>query len=205
MNLDLRGKKSTLLHATILGLFCTGFGALLAFTDILTVDEIALRMAEDLQASLVQVIPPAIHDNNPVKDSITLKEGAKDLIVYRAMKGGQVTGVAYEIAGNGYAGEIKLILGLDAEGRILGVRATAFKETPGLGDKIDVKKSDWITRFNGLSMGNPAREKWAVKKDGGQFDQFSGATITPRAVVTAIRKGLDFFDHHKAQILEVRS
>ncbi len=94
------------------------------------------------------------------------------------------------------------MLGMDAQGKILGVRVLAHKETPGLGDKIDVKKTDWILRFTDLSLGNPPVEKWKVKKDGGQFDQFAGATITPRGVVRAIKEGLEFFDAHKAQMLE---
>jgi electron transport complex protein RnfG len=128
----------------------------------------------------------------------------KELTVYRATKGGKVTGVAYEIAGSGYAGPIKLMLGVDADGKVLGVRALAHKETPGLGDKIEVKKGDWILRFTGLSLGAPPKDKWKVKKDGGQFDQFSGATITPRGVVTAVRNGLEFFAANKAQMLEKR-
>lgn len=190
-------------HALVLGAFCLGFGTILALTDKVTSEEIKLRTAEDLQASLVQVIPPGIHDNNPVQDAVILKgEGDKDITVYRAMKNGQVTGVAYEISGIGYAGEVKLIMGVDPEGKILGVRATEHKETPGLGDKIEPKKTNWILRFTGLSLGNPAPDQWKVKKDGGVFDQFSGATITPRGVVGAIRTGLEFYAAHKAQMLE---
>ena len=109
-----------------------------------------------------------------------------------------MTGVAYEVFGTGYAGQMKLMLGVDAEGRALGVRVLAHKETPGLGDKIEVKKGDWILQFDGLSLGNPPVEKWKVKKDGGQFDQFTGATITPRGVVSAIREGLEFFAAHQS-------
>jgi len=193
-----------LIHAVVLGAFCLGFGTLLATTDMFTADPIKLRQVEDLQASLVQVIPPAIHDNNPAQDKIVLKDAkGKDMTVYRATRDNKVTGVAYEIMGNGYAGEIRLILGIDADGRILGVRATEHKETPGLGDKIDAAKTNWITGFNGLSLGAPPVEKWKVKKDGGQFDQFSGATITPRGVVGAIRGGLEFFAAHKAELLEI--
>ncbi|HVI51459.1 MAG TPA: electron transport complex subunit RsxG [Candidatus Sulfotelmatobacter sp.] len=192
-------------HAVVLGAFCLGFGVLLAATDLVTHDKIDLRKVEDLQNSLVQVIPPTIHDNNPVKDAVQVKnDEGKDVTVYRAIKAGKVTGVAYAIEGTGYGGPISLILGVDADGKILGVRATAFKETPGLGDKIDPAKSDWITRFTGLSLGNPVADKWKVKKDGGQFDQFAGATITPRGVVAAIKSGLDFFAAHKAEFLEVR-
>jgi electron transport complex protein RnfG len=195
--------QRTVIHGIILGAFCLGFGIVLAATDMITVEPIAERATEDKQASLTQVIPVAIHDNNPVKDVITVTRAGKDLMVYRATKDGKVTGVAYEVSGSGYAGPIKLMLGVDAEGKVLGVRALAHKETPGLGDKIQVNKGDWILRFNGLFLGQPAVDKWKVKKDGGQFDQFSGATITPRGVVGAVKTGLEFFAANKAQLLEV--
>jgi electron transport complex protein RnfG len=191
-----------MVHGVILGVFCLGFGALLAVTNSITSNDIAARALEDKLNSLSQVIPDSIHDNNLVKDSITMKNDRdKEITVYRATKDGKVTGLAYEIYGSGYAGEIKLMLGVDAQGKVLGVRVLAHKETPGLGDKIDVKKTDWILRFTDLSLGNPPVEKWKVKKDGGQFDQFAGATITPRGVVRAIKEGLEFFDAHKAQML----
>ncbi len=195
----------TLIHAVILGAFCTGFGIVLAATDRATHDQIKQRALEDMQNSLSQVIPPGLHDNNPVKDAIELTaDSGKPLTVYRAMKDGKVTGVAYQIAGNGYAGEVKLMLGVDRDGHVLGVRATEHHETPGLGDKIDVAKTDWITKFTGRWLGDPPEDKWKVKKDGGVFDQFSGATITPRGVVGAVRNGLLFFAAHKDQMLEVR-
>jgi electron transport complex protein RnfG len=191
-----------MVHGVILGVFCLGFGALLAVTNSITEKDIAARALEDKLNSLSQVIPDSIHDNNLVKDSITMKNDRdKEITVYRATKEGKVTGLAYEIYGSGYAGEIKLMLGVDAQGKVLGVRVLAHKETPGLGDKIDVKKTDWILHFTDLSLGNPPLEKWKVKKDGGQFDQFAGATITPRGVVRAIKEGLEFFDAHKAQML----
>ena len=193
----------TMVHGVILGVFCLGFGLLLAVTNSVTANDIAARALEDKLNSLGQVIPDSIHDNNLVKDSITMKNDRdKEITVYRATKEGKITGLAYEIYGSGYAGEIKLMLGVDAQGKVLGVRVLAHKETPGLGDKIDVKKTDWILRFTDLSLGNPPLEKWKVKKDGGQFDQFAGATITPRGVVRAIKEGLEFYDAHKAQMLE---
>ncbi|HYN78988.1 MAG TPA: RnfABCDGE type electron transport complex subunit G, partial [Lamprocystis sp. (in: g-proteobacteria)] len=179
-------------------------GLALALTEFVTHDAIAARAMEDRQTSLGQVIPAAIHDNNPVVDTITMNDAAgKEMTVYRALKGGEVTGVAYEVYGSGYAGKMKFMLGVDAQGRALGVRVLSHKETPGLGDKIEVKKGDWILQFTGLSLGNPPVEKWKVKKDGGRFDQFTGATITPRGTVAAIRNGLDFFAANKAQLLEV--
>jgi Na+-translocating ferredoxin:NAD+ oxidoreductase subunit G len=188
-------------HGVILCAFCLGFGLLLAITDAVTVDDIAARAIADKQASLSQVLPDTIHDNNPVTDTMVLKNAeGKDVTIYRARRNGVVTGVAYEILGTGYAGEIRLMMGVDADGRILGVRALAHKETPGLGDKIEVKKTDWILHFTGLSLGNPAPERWKVRKDGGEFDQFAGATITPRGVVKAIHGGLDFFAENKARL-----
>ncbi|WP_295583484.1 electron transport complex subunit RsxG [uncultured Lamprocystis sp.] len=197
-------KQGTLIHGVILGLFCLGFGLALALTEWVTRDAIAARAMEDRQNSLGQVIPTAIHDNNPVVDTIQMQDDAgRELTVYRALKGGRVTGVAFEVFGSGYAGKMKFMLGVDAEGRILGVRVLSHKETPGLGDKIEVKKGDWILQFAGLSLGDPPTAKWAVKKDGGRFDQFTGATITPRGTVAAIRSGLDFYAAHEAQLLEV--
>jgi electron transport complex protein RnfG len=198
-------KPPGLIHGVILGCFCLGFGLLLAITDRLTLDDIAARALEDRQNSLAQVIPSSIHDNDPVTDTLVMKNAhEREITVYRARKAGTVTGVAYEIYGSGYAGEMKLMLGIAADGRVLGVRVLAHKETPGLGDKIEVKKGDWILRFDGLSLGNPPAERWKVKKDGGQFDQFAGATITPRGVLAAIRGGLDFFAANKAALTETK-
>jgi electron transport complex protein RnfG len=192
-----------MIHGVILGVFCLGFGALLAVTNSVTAKDIAARALEDKLNSLSQVIPDGIHDNKLVDNVITMKNDRdKEITVYRATKEGKITGLAYEIYGTGDAGEIKLMLGVDAQGKVLGVRVLAHKETPGLGDKIDTKKTDWILHFTDLSLGNPPLEKWKVKKDGGQFDQFAGATITPRGVVRAIKEGLEFYDAHKAQMLE---
>lgn len=195
-------KQGTMIHAAILGAFCLGFGIMLALIEQVTAEDIKARAMEDRQASLSQVLPADILDNNPVTDTVVMKnDEGKEITVFRARKGGEVTGMAYEIFGSGYAGEMKLMLGVDAAGNVLGVRVLAHKETPGLGDKIETKKGDWILKFTGLSLGNPPVDKWKVKKDGGQFDQFSGATITPRGVVGAIRKGLEFFAVHKAEMM----
>ena len=199
-------QQRTLTHGVILGVFCLGFGLMLATTDQLTAKDISARALEDRLNSLSQVIPDSIHDNNLVTDAIAMKDGqGNEITVYRASKDGKVTGLAYEIFGSGYAGKMKLMLGIDAEGKVLGVRVLSHKETPGLGDKIETKKGDWILRFTGLSIGNPPVDKWKVKKDGGQFDQFAGATITPRGVVRAIREGLEFFTANKAQMTDLNA
>jgi electron transport complex protein RnfG len=102
----------------------------------------------------------------------------------------------------GYSGDIKLIVGVDREGEITGVRVTKQNETPGLGDKIEANKTRWIFGFDGKSLGNPGEKGWAVKKDGGVFDQFSGATITPRAVVGAIHQVLEYVHQHHDELFE---
>ena len=98
---------------------------------------------------------------------------------------------------NGYNGDIRLLTGISVEGELLGVRVINHKETPGLGDKIETRKSDWIKSFTGLSLNQPEKSKWKVKRDGGFFDQFTGATITPRAIVTAAYQILDYFDKYE--------
>jgi len=181
-------------QALLLGGAALLAAALLTIGHQLTREAIAERRAEDLKASLSQVLPPALHDNDLLAQPLTLNTADSDpLTVYRALQGLQVTGVAYRATGQGYAGPIELILGVDPRGRILGVRVLSHTETPGLGDKIELSRDDWILDFNGRSLGDPPLEGWAVAKDGGDFDQFTGATITPRAVVQAVTGALRFF------------
>jgi len=192
-------------HAVVLGLFCLGFGIVLALTNQVTADDITQRATEDRLNLLVQVLPDELYDTSPLDNVLTVADAeGKEVKVYRALKDGRMTGVAYEVRGSGYAGEIRLMMGVDADGRILGVRVLAHKETPGLGDKIEVKKGDWILRFTGLSVNEPPAAQWKVKKDGGQFDQFAGATITPRGVVAAVHRGLELFQANQAMLKEVK-
>lgn len=198
--------QRTWIHGFVLGAFCLGFGIVLAYSDHITVKDIADRALEDRLNSLAEVIPKDLHDNNLIESAMSMQnERGKDITVYRATRGNKVTALAYEIYGVGYAGQIRLMMGIDAEGKILGVRVLAHKETPGLGDKMEVKKNRWILEFDGLSLGNPPVEKWKVKKDGGQFDQWTGATITPRGVVDAIRRGLELFAAHKEQMMNMNA
>ena len=112
------------------------------------------------------------------------------------------TGAVFQTVGRGYGGEMIVLIGVDAKGNLLGARVIRHKETPGLGDKIELAKSKWIRDFEGKSLESPPAEKWAVKKDGGVFDQFAGATITPRAVVKAVKEGMSFYAAHRDEILE---
>ncbi len=194
-------KKRIGYQGTLLGGFATLAATLLVMGDLSTHDTIEQRLADDLRASLSQVIPDHLHDNNLLDNRITIQHENKEVIVYQGISSGHASAVAYGVSGQGYAGEIKLIMGVDAAGEILGVRVLAHAETPGLGDKIEEKKDDWIFSFNGLSFEKLTENLWKVKKDGGHFDQFSGATITPRGVVKAVKEGLHMFHQHRAQLL----
>lgn len=189
-------------QSVLLGGFSTLATALLVAGNIATKDVIEERHKEDLLDSLAQVVPAERYNNDLLAHPLEIADASgKPLTIYRGTLGSQVNALAYEIAGQGYAGEIRLIMGLDAAGRILGVRVLSHAETPGLGDKIEVAKNDWILDFNNLSLGDPPESEWSVKKDGGRFDQISGATITPRGVVKAVKQGLEFFQAHRTELL----
>ena len=188
-------------QAGLLGGFATLAAALLILGNNSTHQAIDERQAEDLLDSLSQVIPDSLHDNNLLENAILIEDAqGQPLTVYRAMKAQHVTGLAYAAIGQGYAGEIKLLIGLKPDGSLIGVRVLAHAETPGLGDMIEIEKDRWIITFDGLSLSNTAASAWQVKKDGGDFDQFSGATITPRAVVRAVHEALQFFAEHRDEL-----
>lgn len=188
-------------QGALLGGFCLVAALALATGERLTAPAIAEAARADLAASLDQVVPAALRENDMTADTVTVTGEAGPVVVYRARKGGEVTAVAYRVVGQGYGGDIALVMGVDRMGEILGVRVVQHAETPGLGDKIDARKSGWITAFTGRSRANTPDSRWAVKKDGGAFDQFSGATITPRAVVKSVREGLELFHANRARML----
>jgi len=188
-------------QGVLLGIFALVAAVALAFGYKFAAPEISQRLKEDLNASLEQVVPAALRDNDMSSDTVTVKIDGAPTTVYHARKDGALTAVAYRIIGTGYAGDIVIVMAVDLTGQITGVRVVQHAETPGLGDKIDVIKTNWIKSFDGLSLGNTPDEKWAVQKDGGQFDQFSGATITPRGVVKAVRHGLDVFHAKRSEML----
>lgn len=165
-----------------------------------TRDRIAMRDRQQALQRLSAVLPPSIYDNDPIADTATIVDerlGPGPHAIRRARKFGTPIAMAIEAtATDGYAGPIRLIVGIDTDGRVLGARVLAHNETPGLGDPIDERRSDWILGFDGRSLDNPPGERWTVKPDGGDFDAFTGATITPRAVTGAIRRTLAF---HQAE------
>lgn len=159
-----------------------------------------------LLASLNAVIPPDHYDNDLLADTLQLSDPerlgiAGPVTIYRARMGGEARAVAFRVrALDGYSGPIELLVGVNADGKLSGVRVINHKETPGLGDAIEVERSDWVKSFTGRSRRNPKDAGWRVKRDGGVFDQFTGATITPRAVVKGVHQALQFYDLQRARI-----
>ncbi|HNP62553.1 MAG TPA: electron transport complex subunit RsxG [Woeseiaceae bacterium] len=199
-------RETVTYQAILLGASTLVATTLLSFGNLVTKDEIALRIEEDLKASISQVVPDTLYDNDLLASTITEENSeGESVLVYQATRNNAVTAVIFEVSENGYSGEIRSIIAIGPDGRILGVRILSHSETPGLGDKIEVQKDDWVLGFDGLSINNPSRSGWAVRKDGGEFDQFTGATITPRAVVKSIRSGLEFFEEKKQELLHVNT
>jgi electron transport complex protein RnfG len=200
MNLEnLRGKLAY--QVLLLGGVALLTSGVLAFASKATEADIRAAEIADLKQSLAIVLPGQ-YDNDITQDTVVLPGPEGDVTVYRARHAGKVEAVVYRVIGHGYAGPIICVMGVSREGRILGVRVLKHSETPGLGDKIDALKAKWIFDFDGKYLGNPPAEKWAVKKDGGVFDQFAGATITPRGVVKAVKGGLDFFEKQRVQLFD---
>lgn len=152
------------------------------------------------------VIPASRFDNDLLSDTATFADSELlgmdgEIRVYRARKSGLLSAAAFRVvAPDGYAGDVVLLMAVDAHGAITGVRVLSHRETPGLGDDIEAARSNWIDGFIGKSLQNPSAGGWRVRRDGGEFDQFTGATITPRAVVGAVHRGLMFFDRYRLQI-----
>lgn len=175
---------------------------LLAGVKQVTAGRIAEAERQAQLRALAAVLPRDRYDNDPLADVIAVRAPAwlgedAPLPVWRARRGqAAVQLVLRALAPDGYSGSIALLIGVGRDGRLAGVRVIEHRETPGLGDAIEAEKSDWIDRFIGRSLIDPPPERWAVRKDGGDFDAFAGATITPRAVVAAIHRALAFVEKH---------
>jgi Na+-translocating ferredoxin:NAD+ oxidoreductase subunit G len=196
-------------NSLLLALFAVCTTALIAGTYLLTKDDIAKQKRLAEEKALLEIIPRDRHDNSMLDDTIAVGPEdamlrlAEDKRVYIAREQGKVVAVIIPtVAPDGYTGAIELIVGVNKDGSVAGVRTLTHRETPGLGDKVDLKKSDWVLGFDGRSLGNPDVGGWAVKKDKGEFDQFTGATITPRAVVAATLRALQFVQANRKTLFE---
>lgn len=198
--------KKLLFSGFLLALFAAVGTAAVSFVHGNALPRIEAAQKRQLLGTLHQFVPADTHDNDMFTDTLVVHD--RDLLgtenpitVYRARKGGTpVALVLTAVAPDGYSGDINLLIGIRYDGSVAGVRVISHKETPGLGDRIEVERSSWIDSFTGKSLQNPAAAQWQVKKDGGQFDQFTGATITPRAVVKAVANALRYYQLHRDEL-----
>jgi electron transport complex protein RnfG len=201
--------KSISKNSVILGAFALVTASVLALTHESTREKIAEAERTAAQKALFEVVPEDRHNNDLLNEARAIPPEywnelglEQDDKLYIARQDGVTQAVILpSVAPDGYSGDIKLLVGINTDGSVSGVRVLGHGETPGLGDKLELAKSPWILSFDGKSLGNPQLEDWKVKKDGGAFDQFTGATITPRAVVQQVKKTLVLFNEHRAALL----
>jgi electron transport complex protein RnfG len=192
-------RRQILLSGLFLWLFAVVGTTLVALTEYSTADAIADNERRLLLRNLYALLPADQLDNDIATDIRELPASPllgteEPSLVYRARRSGEpVAAIFNSIAPNGYNGRIHLLVGVYLDGSLAGVRVVKHAETPGLGDAVEVRKSPWILSFDGKSLDNPAAPGWQVKRDGGEFDQFTGATITPRAVVRAVHNTLLYY------------
>lgn len=196
-------RHSFLKSALSLGLVAVIGTTLLSGVNQATAKRIQQQERRVVLEQLGQIIPPDVYDNILQDDRFTFFDEVwfprgQEVVAYRARRDGQAVAVILRFSAmDGYSGPIGLLVGIGADGRLSGVRVTSHRETPGLGDAIETEKSDWIRSFDGRSLGAPPAKEWTVRRDGGAFDQFTGATITPRSVVKAVRLALEYHEGHR--------
>ena len=202
-------RQSITRNSVLLAIFAVCTTLLITGTYLLTKDRIALEKRKAEEKALLQIVPRERHDNSMLDETIAVGPASAGLglgeekRIYIARQADEIVAVIIPAtAPDGYTGDIDLMVGVNSDGSIAGVRALSHKETPGLGDKVDLKKSDWVLGFNGRSLENPTLAGWAVKKDKACFDQFTGATITPRAVVAATLRVLQFAEANRATLFD---
>jgi len=200
--------RNMIISALVLALFAIAGTFFVSFTFDNTIDRINENKRLALLKAFHVLLPSSAHDNDIFTDIIqveskTLLNKEKAVNVYRARKQNQpVAVIINSVAHDGYNGNIELLVAINYNGSLAGVRVVDHKETPGLGDAIEENRSDWITRFKGHSLTNPEKKGWAVKRDGGEFDQFTGATITPRAIVKTVYNTLRYYKKHRDILYE---
>lgn len=188
-------------QSVVLALFGFCIGSALWLLDLTTASRIDDNKEARLQSTLAEVLANHPYDNNlaATKKTIYDDTNQQTRTVYTASLKQSLSAIIISAqAPDGYAGQIDLLVGISADSTIVGVRVVQHQETPGLGDDIELRRSNWILSFDGKTISTPLH--WAVKRDGGTFDQFTGATITPRAVVNAVRNTLTFYEAHQHEL-----
>ena len=185
--------------------------ALVSLTFYATRDQIAANEQDYLEESLMPVLTGIEFDNNLPPTAVTIHAphdlpGSENAIVYRARRqGSPVAAVFLVTAPDGFSGPVQLLIGIASEGKVSGVRALEHNETAGLGDQIEISRSDWIRQFDGTSLSAPVPASWAIRRDGGDFDQMTGASVTSRAAVNAINQTLQYFTSNRDEIFAAKA
>ena len=200
--------RNMIISAIVLALFAASGTFFVSYTFDNTADRIKENKRLALLKAFHVLIPNDTHNNDIFSDIISVQD--KDLLgsnkpvnIYRARKDNKnIAVIINSVAPDGYSGNIELLVAINFDGVLAGVRVVHHKETPGLGDAIDESRSDWITKFKQHSLTNPDKKGWAVKRDGGEFDQFTGATISPRAIVRAVYNTLRYYKEHRDKLYE---
>lgn len=202
----MKAAKASLLTALNLLFFAVLGTAILAFTFNQTHEPILKSQEAEKLKLITQIVPPALFDNDIIKDTLDIPANAQlgtdaVTVAYRARLQDQPSAIILEaIAPDGYSGKIGLLVAINADATLSGVRVVWHKETPGLGDYIEFARNKWISLFDGASHARYKEDDWKVKKDGGQFDYMAGATITPRAVIKAVHKALHYYEENREQL-----
>jgi electron transport complex protein RnfG len=199
----------TVRPALTLAIVAAVLTAVIALVASVTRERIAANEQAWIKQRLDALIAPGTHDNDVLADSITVT--APDLLgssqpvrIYRARRGGMpVAAVIRPIAPDGYRGPIELLVAIGQDGRLIGVQVIRHEETPGLGDAFESRDIHWLDRFRGRALTDPPLPRWTVRRDGGDFDAFTGATITPRAIIKAVRNTLEYYQRNSQRIFEL--
>ena len=201
---------SVLKNGLTLALIAAVCSALVAVTYSLTHETIEDNRKAHLEGQLRPALSDLMYDGDVTESVVVLEPphglpGNDDALIYRVYSAGEPIAALFAVtARNGYSGPIRLLLGIEMDGRVTGLRILEHRETPGLGDQIESDKSDWVEQFRGRSLGDPAIDGWRIKRDGGEFDQLTGATVTPRAVIQAVRETLVYFRDNKQRVFSMQ-
>ena len=201
---------SVLKNGLTLALIAAVCSALVAVTYSLTHETIEDNRKAHLEGQLRPALSDLMYDGDVTESVVVLEPphglpGNDDALIYRVYSAGEPIAALFAVtARNGYSGPIRLLLGIEMDGRVTGLRILEHRETPGLGDQIESDKSDWVEQFRGRSLGDPAIDGWRIKRDGGEFDQLTGATVTPRAVIQAVRETLVYFSDNKQRVFSMQ-